>query len=129
MESSATTTATSATTTAAAAGTARTTGTTVTGAGAAITRRRMRSGAVALGGMGLLAVTLVACGSGDDPDKRCASRSTLQHLNMKDCSTGGGGAYYYGGSVTKGKVKDGSFDKPSVTRGGIGSSHSKSSGG
>ncbi|MFE3764335.1 hypothetical protein ACFXPI_21550 [Streptomyces sp. NPDC059104] len=98
--------------------------------GRTVARRRMRSGAVALGGMGLLAATLVACGSSDEPDKRCASRSSLDHLNMKECGSGGRGAYYYGGSVTKGKVSGGSFDKPSVARGGIGGgSHTGSSGG
>ncbi|MBT2402364.1 MULTISPECIES: hypothetical protein [unclassified Streptomyces] len=90
----------------------------------------MRSGAVALGGMGLLAATLVACGSSGDPDKRCASRSTLEHLNMKDCKSGGhGGSYYYGGYVSNGKVSGGSFDKSAVTRGGIGGSHHTSSSG
>ncbi|OEJ33385.1 hypothetical protein [Streptomyces subrutilus] len=93
-------------------------------------KRRMRSGAVALGGMGLLAATLVACGSSKEPDKRCASRSTLAHLNNKDCKSGGTGAYYYGGSVKNGKVTGGSFDKSAVTRGGIGGhSSSGSSGG
>ncbi|MCX4527647.1 MULTISPECIES: hypothetical protein [unclassified Streptomyces] len=93
-------------------------------------RRRMRSGAVALGGMGLLAATLVACGSSDEPDKRCASRTTLDHLNSKDCKSGGRGSYYYGGYVSNGKVTGGSFDKSAVTRGGIGNgSHSGSSGG
>lgn len=92
--------------------------------------RRMRSGAVALGGMGLLAATLVACGSSGEPDKRCASRSTLEHLNKKDCRSGGTGAYYYGGTVKNGKVSGGSFDKSAVTRGGIGGhSSSGSSGG
>ncbi|MFJ3978470.1 hypothetical protein [Streptomyces sp. NPDC090021] len=91
-------------------------------------QRRMRSGAVALGGMGLLAATLVACGSSDEPDRRCASRSTLEHLNSKECRTGGTGSYYYGGRVSKGKVTGGSFDKSAVTRGGIGG-HSSSSGG
>lgn len=94
-------------------------------------KRRMRSGAVALGGMGLLAATLVACGSSNEPDKRCASRSTLEHLNNKECKSGGGsGAYYYGGTVKNGKVTGGSFDKSAVTRGGIGGhSSSGSSGG
>ncbi|MFE0582954.1 MULTISPECIES: hypothetical protein [unclassified Streptomyces] len=91
-------------------------------------QRRMRSGAVALGGMGLLAATLVACGSSDEPDRRCASRSTLKHLNSKECRSGGSGAYYYGGHVSNGKVTGGSFDKSAVTRGGIGG-HSSSSGG
>ncbi|MEU9255283.1 hypothetical protein AB0D66_25945 [Streptomyces sp. NPDC048270] len=93
-------------------------------------KRRMRSGAVALGGMGLLAATLVACGSSNEPDKRCASRSSLDHLNNKDCKSGGTGSYYYGGSVKNGKVTGGSFDKSAVTRGGIGGhSSSGSSGG
>ncbi|GGZ52404.1 hypothetical protein AB0P12_21425 [Streptomyces subrutilus] len=93
-------------------------------------QRRMRSGAVALGGMGLLAATLVACGSSDEPDKRCASRTTLEKLNNKECKSGGRGAYYYGGSVVAGKVSGGSFDKSAVTRKGIGGhSSSGSSGG
>ncbi|MER5869028.1 hypothetical protein [Streptomyces sp. NPDC002044] len=92
-------------------------------------QRRMRSGVVALGGMGLLAATLVACGSSGEPDKRCASRSTLEKLNNKDCKSGGRGAYYYGGSVVAGKVSGGSFDKSAVTRGGIGGSKSGTSGG
>ncbi|MFD3802137.1 hypothetical protein ACFWSF_31400 [Streptomyces sp. NPDC058611] len=92
-------------------------------------QRRMRSGVVALGGMGLLAATLVACGSSDEPDKRCASRSTLEKLNNKECKSGGRGAYYYGGSVVAGKVSGGSFDKSAVTRGGIGGSKSGTSGG
>ncbi|OKK20912.1 hypothetical protein AMK16_10950 [Streptomyces sp. CB00455] len=92
-------------------------------------KRRMRSGAVALGGMGLLAATLVACGSSDEPDKRCAHRSTLEKLNNRECKSGGHGAYYYGGTVSNGRVSGGSFDKSAVTRGGIGGSHSGSSGG
>ncbi|MCJ1677683.1 hypothetical protein MTF65_10095 [Streptomyces sp. APSN-46.1] len=94
------------------------------------TQRRMRSGAVALGGMGLLAATLVACGSSGEPDKRCASRATLDHLNSKECKSGGHGSYYYGGTVRSGKVSGGSFDKSAVTRGGIGGhTNSGSSGG
>ncbi|MBT2445765.1 hypothetical protein J7F03_01410 [Streptomyces sp. ISL-43] len=97
--------------------------------GNARTTRRMRSGAVALGGMGLLAAALVACGSSDEPDKRCADRATLEKLNTKECKSGGRGSYYYGGTVTKNKVSGGSFDKSAVTRGGIGGSHKSSSGG
>lgn len=93
------------------------------------TTRRMRSGAVALGGMGLLAAALVACGSSNEPDKRCADRATLDKLNTKECKSGGRGAYYYGGTVAKNKVSGGSFDKSAVTRGGIGGSHKSSSGG
>ncbi|MFE2286891.1 hypothetical protein ACFXDJ_22315 [Streptomyces sp. NPDC059443] len=98
-------------------------------------QRRMRSGAVVLGGMGLLAATLVACGSSGEPDRRCVDKSTLDKLDDKYCKSSGGGSssrgtYYYGGSVRSGKVTGGSFDKSAVTRGGIGGgSHSSSSGG
>lgn len=93
-------------------------------------RRRMRSGAVALGGMGLLAAALVACGKSDEPDKRCVDRATLEKLNSKECKGGSGsrGTYYYGGTVRNNKVSGGSFDKSAVTRGGIGG-HTGSSGG
>ncbi|MFJ7155669.1 hypothetical protein ACIQUQ_12090 [Streptomyces sp. NPDC101118] len=84
--------------------------------------RRMRSGAVVLGGMGLLAATLVACGSDSDPDRRCADRKTLKVLPGKECKKGGSGSYYYGGSTKNGKLSGGSFDKSAVTRGGIGKS-------
>ncbi|MFJ5551970.1 MULTISPECIES: hypothetical protein [unclassified Streptomyces] len=92
------------------------------------TGRRLRSGAVVLGGMGLLAATLVACGS--DPDKRCADRVTLEKLPTSDCKSGGRGSYYYGGSVGKGgKLSGGSFDKSAVSRGGFGKSSGGKSGG
>ncbi|CAM5555042.1 hypothetical protein SAVIM338S_04528 [Streptomyces avidinii] len=95
-------------------------------------QRRMRSGAVMLGGMGLLAATLVACGKSDEPDRRCVDRSTLDKLDDKYCKSGGSGArgtYYYGGSVRSGKVSGGSFDKSAVTRGGIGGHKSSGSSG
>ena len=38
------------------------------------TRRQLRSGTVALGGVGLLAMALTACSS--DPDKRCVDRDS-----------------------------------------------------
>ncbi|MET9882199.1 hypothetical protein ABZZ20_03395 [Streptomyces sp. NPDC006430] len=96
--------------------------------GSSTPRRRMRSGGVALGGMGLLAAALVACGSSNEPDKRCADRVTLEKLNTKECRSGGRGSYYYGGSVANNRVSGGSFNKSAVTRGGIGG-HSSSSGG
>ncbi|MGW0419860.1 hypothetical protein [Streptomyces sp. NPDC003015] len=37
-------------------------------------RRQLRSGTVALGGVGLLAMALTACSS--DPDKRCVDRDS-----------------------------------------------------
>ncbi|MEV7420452.1 hypothetical protein [Streptomyces sp. NPDC089919] len=90
--------------------------------------RRLRSGAVVLGGMGMLAATLVACGS--DPDKRCADRVTLEKLPRSECKSGGRGSYYYGGSVGKnGKLSGGGFDKSAVKRGGFGKSGSGSKGG
>ncbi|WP_328927241.1 hypothetical protein OG429_23520 [Streptomyces sp. NBC_00190] len=96
-------------------------------------QRRMRSGAVVLGGMGLLAATLVACGNSNEPDRRCVDRTTLDKLDDKHCkgsSSSSRGTYYYGGSVRNGKVSGGSFDKSAVTRGGIGGhSSSGSSGG
>ncbi|MDJ0382835.1 hypothetical protein [Streptomyces sp. G-G2] len=93
-------------------------------------RRRMRSGAVALGGMGLLAASLVACGSSSEPDKRCVSKTSLDKLDSKECRSGGRGTYYYGGTTSNGKATGGSFDKSAVSRGGIGGGGShKSSGG
>ncbi|MER5931631.1 hypothetical protein [Streptomyces sp. NPDC002054] len=93
------------------------------------TRRRMRSGGVALGGMGLLAAALVACGSSKEPDRRCADRLTLDQYSMEECKKGGRGSYYYGGHVPTGnKVSGGSFDKKAVERGGIGGGSSSSGG-
>ncbi|WP_330298170.1 hypothetical protein [Streptomyces sp. NBC_00503] len=97
-------------------------------------QRRMRSGAVVLGGMGLLAATLVACGNSSEPDRRCVDRTTLDKLDDKYCKTGSGGTtsrgtYYYGGSVRSGKASGGSFDKSAVTRGGIGGHKSSGSSG
>ncbi|MEU1087014.1 hypothetical protein ACFYPN_08625 [Streptomyces sp. NPDC005576] len=85
-------------------------------------KRILRSSTVVLGGVGLLAVTLTACGS--DPDKRCVDRVTQKTLPKYECKSGGHGSYYYGGSVKNGKVSGGSFDKSSVKRGGFGNSHS-----
>ncbi|WP_299532522.1 hypothetical protein [uncultured Streptomyces sp.] len=89
-------------------------------------KRMLRSTTVVLGGMGLLAATLTACGS--EPDKRCVDRVTREKLPKYECDNRSGhGMYYYGGSVKNGKVSGGSFDKSAVSRGGFGSS--KSSGG
>ncbi|MEU4098264.1 hypothetical protein [Streptomyces sp. NPDC026673] len=82
-------------------------------------RRRFRSGTVILGGMGVLAAALTACGS--DPDKRCVDPDTYRTLPVKECDDDNGrGSYYYGGSVRNGKAKGGSFDKSSVKTGGFG---------
>ncbi|MET9515986.1 hypothetical protein [Streptomyces sp. NPDC002994] len=86
-------------------------------------RRKLRSGTVLLGGMGVLAATLTACGS--EPDRRCVDPVTQEVLPDYECEDDDGssssGRYYYGGSVSSGKVTDGSFDKSAVDRGGFGS--------
>lgn len=93
-------------------------------------RRQLRSGTVALGGMGLLAMALTACSS--DPDKRCVDRDSYtlgkgyQIVGDKNCksATTVNGAYYYGGKKKGTWVSDGSFTKSSK-----GSGNSSSSGG
>ncbi|GAA3165914.1 MULTISPECIES: hypothetical protein [Streptomyces] len=113
--------------------------------------RRLRSGTVILGGMGVLAATLTACSS--EPDKRCVDRNSYDAargyrvVDAKYCSPGSDtsshygtgnrrtgkqsvkGQWYYGGSGKSGSYAgDGSFSKGgSVSRGGFG--HSGSSGG
>ncbi|WTL46480.1 hypothetical protein OG310_13030 [Streptomyces sp. NBC_01497] len=92
------------------------------------TRRTLKSSAVVLGGMGLLATALVACGS--DPDKRCVDPQTHKLLPDSRCKTNGTGRYYYGGSVSHGRVSGGGYSKSAVKRGGFGGgSHHGSSGG
>jgi hypothetical protein len=77
--------------------------------------------------MGLLATTLVACGS--DPDKRCVDPNTHKLLPDSRCKSGGTGRYYYGGSVSNGRVSGGGYSKSAVKRGGFGGDHEGSSGG
>ncbi|MFF9338723.1 MULTISPECIES: hypothetical protein [unclassified Streptomyces] len=101
--------------------------------------RRLRSSTVVLGGMGVLAATITACGA--EPDRRCADPVTLEELPGYRCDTGGSGddddddgttargAYYYGGSVRDARVTGGSFDRKAVETGGFGCSSSGSSGG
>ncbi|GAA3868321.1 hypothetical protein GCM10023084_21820 [Streptomyces lacrimifluminis] len=80
--------------------------------------RKLRSGTVVLGGMGLLAAALTACSS-DDPDKRCVDRDSYKTgkgykvVAEKNCktSTTVNGAHYYGGKKKSGWVKGGSFTK------------------
>ncbi|SER36470.1 hypothetical protein SAMN04487983_101551 [Streptomyces sp. yr375] len=100
------------------------------------TRRKLRSGTVVLGGMGLLAVALTACSS--DPDKRCVDRDSY-HLtkgykvvadkSCKSTKTTANGAWYYGGKKKGSYVTGGSFSKPSKGSGSSGSGGSSSSGG
>ncbi|MER7909844.1 MULTISPECIES: hypothetical protein [unclassified Streptomyces] len=96
--------------------------------------RRLRSSTVVLGGMGVLAATITACGS--EPDKRCVDRLSREQLPRYECESGSGGSgsssgtagttprgsYYYGGSVSDRKVSGGSFDKTAVDSGGFGCS-------
>ncbi|MEU2154857.1 hypothetical protein ABZ532_07515 [Streptomyces sp. NPDC019396] len=89
-------------------------------------RRRLRSGTVVLGGMGVLAATLTSCGS--EPDERCIDPVTYEVLPDYECDDddggGGHGRYYYGGNVSNGKASGGSYDKSAVKTGGFGSSGS-----
>ncbi|MFE1588732.1 hypothetical protein [Streptomyces sp. NPDC059402] len=76
------------------------------------TRRRLRSSTVVLGGMGVLAAALSACGS--DPDRRCVDRDSYDYLNGykvvadKNCKSGSSGSSSSGGSYGKGGKKKGS---------------------
>ncbi|MEU1010389.1 hypothetical protein [Streptomyces sp. NPDC005890] len=98
------------------------------------THRPLRSGSVALGGVGLLAAALTACSS--EPDKRCVDRDSYnlakgyKVVSDKNCKTTGtpGGttgktgkkklrkpadaAWYYEGKEKGGWVDGGSFTKP-----------------
>ncbi|MFG2128111.1 hypothetical protein ACGFNV_09960 [Streptomyces sp. NPDC048751] len=113
-------------------------------------RRRLRSSTVVLGGMGVVAATLTACGS--DPDRRCVDRDNYDSVYGykvvadKNCKSGSsssssgkkgkggsrktGGAWYYDADVSKGRADDGTFSRSeAVDRGGFGCSGSGSGGG
>ncbi|MEU4132309.1 hypothetical protein [Streptomyces wuyuanensis] len=90
-----------------------------------MSRRRLRSSTVVLGGMGVLAAAITSCGS--EPDKRCVDPITREVLPNYECDDDNGtrnGTYYYGGSKSSGKMSGGSFDKAAVERGGFGCSGS-----
>ncbi|WP_030145582.1 hypothetical protein [Streptomyces violaceorubidus] len=76
------------------------------------TRRRLRSSTVVLGGMGMLAAALSACGS--DPDRRCVDRDSYDYLNGykvvadKNCKSGSSSGSSYGKGGKGGKKKTGS---------------------
>ncbi|WP_425830384.1 hypothetical protein [Streptomyces fractus] len=111
------------------------------------TQRRLRSGTVALGGLGLLAAALTACSSDSDVDKRCIDRNSYnagkgykvvsdKYCKSSSSTTGKSsvnGGWYYGGSKKGSRVGGGSFTKSSggggVTRGGFGGGKGGSSGG
>ncbi|MGX5213073.1 hypothetical protein ACWKT3_31030 [Streptomyces violaceus] len=117
------------------------------------TRRRLRSSTVVLGGMGVLAAALSACGS--DPDRRCVDRDSYDYINGykivadKNCKSGSssGSSYgkgrkkngkttgtnadwYYDADVSGGYAEYGTFSRSeAVDRGGFGCSGSGSGGG
>ncbi|MFE5819830.1 hypothetical protein [Streptomyces sp. NPDC056479] len=77
------------------------------------TRRRLRSGTVVLGGMGVIAAALTSCGS--DPDRRCVDRDSYTYdgykiIADKNCKTGSGSSTSYGKGGKGGKKKTGSSD-------------------
>ncbi|MFH9010525.1 hypothetical protein ACH4C6_04040 [Streptomyces sp. NPDC017943] len=111
------------------------------------TRRRLRSSTVVLGGMGVLAAALSACGS--DPDRRCVDRDSYDYLNGykvvadKNCTSGGSSSgkgrttigkarnadWYYDADVSNGRADDGTFSRSeAVDRGGFGCSGGSSGG-
>jgi len=95
------------------------------------TRRRLRSGTVVLGGVGLLATALTACSS--DPDKRCVDRDSytlakgykvVADKNCKSSKSTSNGVWYYGGKKQGSWVDGGSLGKPGKGSGGSGGSSS-----
>ncbi|GGW90016.1 hypothetical protein [Streptomyces lomondensis] len=111
------------------------------------TRRRLRSSTVVLGGMGVLAAALSACGS--DPDRRCVDRDSYDYINGykivadKNCTSSSGGSsvgkgrkktgktqrmdadWYYDAEVSGGYADYGTFSRSeAVDRGGFGCSGS-----
>ncbi|MCX2927195.1 hypothetical protein [Streptomyces sp. NEAU-W12] len=112
------------------------------------TRRRLRSGTVMLGSMGVLAAALSACSS--DPDRRCVDRDSYDYVNGykvvadKNCTTSSGSAgrggrsgsaqrvdadWYYDADVSGSWAEDGTFNRSeAVDRGGFGSSSGKRGG-
>ncbi|MEU1572874.1 hypothetical protein ABZ519_17225 [Streptomyces collinus] len=110
------------------------------------TRRRLRSSTVVLGGMGVLAAALSACGS--DPDRRCVDRDSHDYINGykivadNNCSSGTSSGrktgktkvtdadWYYDADVSGGYADNGTFSRDeAVDRGGFGCSGSGSGGG
>ncbi|MEU3887616.1 hypothetical protein [Streptomyces sp. NPDC029041] len=114
------------------------------------TRRRLRSSTVVLGGMGVLAAALSACGS--DPDRRCVDRDSYDYINGykivadKNCSSGTSSSYkgrkktgtsgvadadwYYDADISGSRADHGTFSRSeAVDRGGFGCSGSGSGGG
>ncbi|MFD7993218.1 hypothetical protein [Streptomyces mexicanus] len=100
------------------------------------TRRRLRSGTVVLGSVGLLATALTACSS--EPDKRCVDRDRYlpsqgyKVVSDRYCKSGDSsfhGSWYYGGKKKSGWVQGGSFIKPGKGSGSGSGTGGSSSGG
>jgi hypothetical protein len=114
------------------------------------TRRRLRSSTVVLGGMGVLAAALSACGS--EPDRRCVDRDSHDYFNGykivadQNCKSGASSSgkgrkttgrakganadWYYDADVSGGYADNGTFSRSeAVDRGGFGCSGSGSGGG
>ncbi|MFE7564414.1 hypothetical protein [Kitasatospora sp. NPDC057500] len=86
---------------------------------------RRRSGFVALGMVGTLALALSGCSSssGKNPPSRCVDPATLKVLDSHSCTTKGStttaGRWYYCGSGAA-TATGGTFDKAATKRGGFG---------
>ncbi|MFF7453548.1 hypothetical protein [Kitasatospora sp. NPDC008115] len=86
---------------------------------------RRRSGFVALGMVGTLALALSGCSSssGKNPPSRCVDPATLKVLDSHSCTTKGttttAGRWYYCGSGAA-TATGGTFDKAATKRGGFG---------
>ncbi|MFF2352844.1 hypothetical protein ACFVVL_24010 [Kitasatospora sp. NPDC058115] len=85
---------------------------------------RRRSGFVALGMVGTLALALSGCSSssGKNPPSRCVDPATLKVLDSHSCTTKGtttAGRWYYCGSGAT-TATGGTFDKAATKRGGFG---------
>ncbi|MFB7472604.1 hypothetical protein [Kitasatospora sp. NPDC056184] len=85
---------------------------------------RRRSGFVALGMVGTLALALSGCSSssGKNPPSRCVDPATLKVLDSHSCttkSTTTAGRWYYCGSGGTTAI-GGTFDKAATKRGGFG---------
>jgi len=84
---------------------------------------RRRSGVVALGMVGTLALALTGCSSsGGGAPRRCVDPGTLKVLDDHSCSGGtaaAAGRWYYCGSGSL-TAAGGTFDKAATKRGGFG---------
>jgi len=92
---------------------------------------RRRSGFVALGMVGTLALALTSCSSSSSTPRRCVDPGSLKVLDNHSCTDAkSSGRWYYCGSGALTAV-GGTFDKAATKRGGFGcpSGHTSGSGG